>query len=55
MAENFNKTILKLQQLLVTKDLGEFLFENANQYLTILTDDNYSYEKSILLIYQQNN
>lgn len=44
MAVNFEKTVLKLQKLLITKDLGEFLSNEATKYISILNSENTSYE-----------
>lgn len=43
--ENFKKTVKKVEEIINTKDLGESLLNDANKFITILTDKNSSYEE----------
>ena len=44
MTAKFEKTVLILQKLLITKDLGEYLANDATKYISILNSENASYE-----------
>ena len=44
MSVNYKKSVDKLNNLLITKDLGEYLTEEVNKYIAILNSDKVSEE-----------